>query len=257
MVSPAAEGARAMALDEALLEACAVAPAAFVPVLRFYAFAPACLSLGRFQRGADVDRDACRRLGIAVVRRPTGGRAVLHDRCLTYALVAPADAAPFSGGIRASAERIGAALVAGLGGLGVTLGAAPLSPHGSRPADCFAIAAAGEVIAAGRKLAGSAQLRRGGGVLQHGTVRLRAGAGRAASVLRDGPSMAQDGGATSLEDLCGRPVTFSETTTALAAGLAASFGVRLRGVAPDGALLRRAAELERTRYRADGWTWSR
>jgi lipoate-protein ligase A len=257
VVSPPAPGAWAMAIDEALLDACVAAPAGFVPVLRLYAFAPPCLSLGRFQRTDDVDRDACRRLNVDVVRRPSGGRAVLHDRCLTYALIAPAEAAPFDGGIRNSAERIGAALAAGLCRLGVVLSTAPSPERGRYPADCFALPAAGEVVAGGRKLAGSAQVRRGAAALQHGSVRLRLGAGNAARLLRHSRSDDPSDGPTTLEALCGRPVTFTETASAVAAGIVGTFGVTLRGTVLTEAERQRAIELERDRYHSDGWTWGR
>ena len=255
IVSPSGPGARAMAVDEALLEACASDPAGFVPVLRLYAFEPPCLSLGRFQPAGEVDREACRRLGIDVVRRPSGGRAVLHDRCLTYALIAPVEAAPFVDGIRASAERIGGALTAGLRRLGADLTTSLPSRRHRSPGDCFAVPGAGEVVAGDKKLVGSAQVRRGGAALQHGTIRLRSDAGHAAAVLHGDPDRGAAGGRTALDALCGRPVTFTEAAQAVAAGIAAAFGATLRGTAlPDSDRLR-AEAIERDRYRADRWTW--
>jgi lipoyl(octanoyl) transferase len=257
ILSDAVPGARAMAVDEALLEACAADPDVFVPAVRLYAFDPPCLSLGRFQRTDDVDRDACRRLGADVVRRPTGGRAVLHDRCLTYALVAPVDAPPFAGGVRASAERIGAALAAGLGRLAGSVITAPAPARGHRPADCFALPGAGEVVADGRKLAGSAQLRRDGAALQHGTVRLRADAGLIAPLLRDSPAAEATAGPTALDRLCGRPATFTEVALAVTAGIAETFGVRFCGRPLSAEEERRAVALEHERYRRDTWTFAR
>ena len=257
LLCDAAPGTRAMAVDEALLDACAADSLAFVPTLRLYALDPPCLSLGRFQRADDADRDACRRLGVDLVRRPTGGRAVLHDRCLTYALVAPVDAPPFAGGVRASAERMGAALAAGLGRLAPGIATAPAPARGPRPADCFAVPAAGEVVADGRKLAGSAQLRRGGAALQHGTIRLRADAGQAAPLLRAGPSPDPTPGPTALDQRCGRPVTFTEAALALTAGIAETFAVRFCGGPISGEEQRRATALEGERYRRDAWTFAR
>ncbi|HEY8368026.1 MAG TPA: hypothetical protein VIM86_01805, partial [Thermodesulfobacteriota bacterium] len=82
-------GAANMALDAATLAAVEAGEAP--PTLRLYAFSPPALSLGYGQPDDEVDREACRRLGIDVVRRPTGGRAVLHERDLTYAVVLPVD----------------------------------------------------------------------------------------------------------------------------------------------------------------------
>ncbi|MFN8559033.1 MAG: hypothetical protein U0531_17390 [Dehalococcoidia bacterium] len=166
IVSAAAPGPAQMALDEALLVRCAVAPEGSASTLRLYQFAPPCLSLGYFQPLADTDVDACARAGIDLVRRPTGGRAVLHECDLTYAMVAPVDGQIFTGGVRRSAERIGAALQAAVRQLGaadaVTAPGRVSAPRRGRDADCFAVAGAHEPTLAGRKLAGSAQVRRAG-----------------------------------------------------------------------------------------------
>jgi lipoate-protein ligase A len=231
ILSPPASGSRAMAIDETLLELCAEGPENARPVLRLYAFEPACISLGRFQPLSDLDLDACGRRGIEVVRRPSGGRAVLHNRCLTYALVAPADSAPFAGGVRASAVRIGEALAAGLRHLGVAVSLAPAMPRGRRSPDCFAVAGAGEVVSDGSKLVGSAQVRRGAVALQHGTVRLWGGASDIGPFLRSDhtSSIRRDPEYTALDRLAGRGVTFTEAACALAAGFAQRFGARLVG----------------------------
>lgn len=241
-----------MALDEALLDLCAAGPERFAPVLRFYAFSPACLSLGRFQRIADIDPEACARLAIDIVRRPSGGRAVLHDRCLTYALIAPWEAAPFAGGVRASANRIGAALAAGLQRLGVNASPAGLQPRRRRPADCFAAPGEGETVHDGRKLVGSAQVRRGGAALQHGTIRLRSDMGTATPLLRDSDRADQLGSRpTALDALAGRYVTFTEAAQGVAAGFAQTFGITFTGSNPTLDELLRAAILEADRSRLD------
>jgi lipoate-protein ligase A len=129
------------------------------------------------------------------VRRATGGRAVLHGADLTYAVIAPAAALP--AGLDATYQRIGAALRQALAALGVACEPAPRPEAAAKAGfDCFAAPAAHEVCAGGRKLAGSAQRRAGGGVLQHGSLRLAPDpeAARAAAGL------AQDG-ATSLAEL--------------------------------------------------------
>jgi len=133
---------------------------------------------------------------VGVVRRVTGGRAVLHGGDLTYALAAPTALLP--DGLHASYRLVAEALLAALRSLGVEAERSGLeAPGPDRDAfDCFERAAPEEVCAAGRKLAGSAQRRTGAGVLQHGSLRVvpdPPGAGRAARV---------DGGvATSLREL--------------------------------------------------------
>jgi lipoate-protein ligase A len=108
-----------MASDEALLDACAAGAAGF-PCLRLYAFAPAALSLGFSQPIAGAaDLAFCRRERIDVVRRPTGGRAVLHDAEVTYAVIARRDEAPFAGSVLDSYHLIARGLMAGFARLGI------------------------------------------------------------------------------------------------------------------------------------------
>src|SRR6266487_245054 len=107
------DGATNMARDEAI--AALHATGATPPTLRLYQWQPACLSLGRFQRSREVDREACARQEITIVRRPSGGRALLHDHELTYAIVAQATHSLFGGeSILASYRQISLALRDGL-----------------------------------------------------------------------------------------------------------------------------------------------
>ena len=183
---------------------------------------------------------------------------MLHDRCLTYALVAPGDAAPFVGGVRASALRIGEALATGLRRLGADVSLAPSPARGRRPADCFAMPGGGEIVAGGRKLAGSAQVRRNGAALQHGTIRLRSEAGIIAQVLHHSEDMPASTHTTAaLDALCRRPVTFTEAALAVRLGFTETFGVTLRGVGFSRDELERAAALKAARYGSTRWTLER
>jgi lipoate-protein ligase A len=139
------------------------------PVLRFYAWAPPALSLGRFQPDTDPDLDACRRLGVEVVRRPTGGRALLHGGDLTYAVAMrrPSGAA---GHVDALYRTIAAGLIAGLGELGVV--AEIGGDRGPAGPVCLVAAQGADLRVGDRKLCGSAQVQRGSVVLQHGSVLL-------------------------------------------------------------------------------------
>ena len=189
----AAVGPWNMGVDEALL---ASVIAGGPPTLRFYTWDGPWLSLGYAQRTGPGRLAACAETGVGVVRRATGGRAVLHGGDLTYALAAPTALLP--DGLHASYRLVAGALLAALRSLGVEAERSGLeAPGPNRGAfDCFERAAPEEVCAAGRKLAGSAQRRTGAGVLQHGSLRVvpdPPGAGRAARV---------DGGvATSLREL--------------------------------------------------------
>ena len=107
-----------MAIDEAILWA--VAEGKSLPTLRFYGWQPPCLSIGYSQSmEGEVDVDRCREAGIDFVRRPTGGRAILHADELTYSVVAPQAEPRVAGGVVESYRRLSAGLVAGLRGLGV------------------------------------------------------------------------------------------------------------------------------------------
>ena len=189
-----------MAIDVELLERADRTGEAFV---RFYRFDPPCLSLGRNEPAGGYDRAAIARLGVDVVRRPTGGRAVWHEHELTYAVAAPV--ATF-GGLRAAYHAIHERLAAALRCLGAdaTLARhrpAPPSTALHRPASCFALPVGGEVLVGGRKVVGSAQVRRGGAFLQHG------------SILLDGRHVA--GAATTLSAELGRRITWHEVADAV------------------------------------------
>lgn len=157
-------GAENMQRDLALLEE------STGPVLRLYSWTRPCLSLGYGQREDWIDRPLCARLGVEVVRRPTGGRALLHQPDeITYAVVLPD---PGGLPVQESFAGIASLLAEALARLGVPVetaagGHAPSS--GAHPS-CLAVAAPGEVTARGRKLVGSAQVRRHGRLLQHGAL---------------------------------------------------------------------------------------
>jgi lipoate-protein ligase A len=155
-----------MAADVALLDAVV---AGGPPVLRLYRWRPPALSLGHFQPERDVDHAACARHGVEVVRRPTGGRALLHGADLTYAVVLPE---PTGAGRSVSAvyATVAAGLIAGLARLGVD---AEIGRHrGPGGAVCMATPQGADLRVGQRKLCGSAQVRRQGVVLQHGSVML-------------------------------------------------------------------------------------
>jgi lipoate-protein ligase A len=190
--------------------------------IRLYGFSPPCLSIGRLQDAADVDTAACARDGVDVVRRPTGGVAVLHDEEVTYAVVCAVDHPVLGGDVLSSCARIHAAVTRGLAVLGVAVrahGAAADERAAAREraavADCFARPASHELLSLdGRKLVGSAQARRGRALLQHGSVLLEPP--RAAAYLRRAPVGERRG--AGVRELLGRRVTREELAAALAEG---------------------------------------
>ena len=170
LVDPPADGVWNMAVDEAILDAVAagVAP----PTLRFFQWRPACLSLGYFQRYAVVNDQACTASGVGVVRRPTGGRAILHDRELTYSVALPLATLGGDHAVEPSYFRLSQALLEGLraSGAWVTLARVEPAAGGGHGPACFDRASAHEILLDGRKVVGSAQVRRAGALLQHGSI---------------------------------------------------------------------------------------
>ena len=244
-------GARNMAVDHALLEE---VRSDQVAVLRWYGWQPACLSFGRNQPTRGVyDAAVAAGLGIDIVRRPTGGLAVLHDRELTYSFTAPCE---LLGGPRATYLAINRALVAGLRRLGVPAdlaGGSRRSPFGTLH-PCFAEPAAAEVVACGRKLVGSAQRCEQRMLLQHGSILL---AGTQAEVQQIA-SVPFDltGRATSLHELLGFVPDVSSAAHEVGRGFESVFGVSLVPAQLPASVERRAAELE-PMYRSAEWTWRR
>jgi lipoate-protein ligase A len=180
-----ASGAWNMAVDEAVLLSVAAGEAP--PTLRLYGWQPRCLSLGYFQPLADIEEPECARRGVGLVRRLTGGSAILHDDELTYSIVASEGDSHLAGDIPASYFGISQVLALGLADLGLSVTLAPLAPlsegeeanessepalRGNRPAPCFLRPARYEILSRGKKLVGSAQVRRSGVVLQHGAIPL-------------------------------------------------------------------------------------
>jgi lipoate-protein ligase A len=171
-----ASGADNMAVDEGLFRE-AVSPGT-LPVLRFYTWSPPAVSLGRFQdKERAVNAEACQQRGFDIVRRITGGRAVLHCNELTYSVIARTDSDLFPNEILGTYKVIAAGLLAGLSGLGITAemvsrsgrhaGMVKSSPQ--EPA-CFSSPSWYEIMVKGRKIIGSAQRRVGGAFLQHGSI---------------------------------------------------------------------------------------
>jgi lipoate-protein ligase A len=162
-----------MSRDLAILDE--VAKAAAPPTLRFYTWSPPALSLGYFQQAEDVaDIEACRRLGIEIVRRPTGGRALLHHRELTYSVAVPEGHPLIPTAVLPAYKFLSSAIINGLSLLGVEadLSAGENRGRGKAPGSCFDTPSAYEIQIGGKKVVGSAQLRRNGALLQHGSILL-------------------------------------------------------------------------------------
>ena len=239
-------GALNMARDVALLEQ--VSAAAAPPTVRLYGWAPPCLSLGRNQPETAADLEFCSRHGVDVVRRPTGGRAVLHHLELTYSVTAPVGRDGLPRAVQEIYRKLCAGLVLACRELGVeaslTPGEVNLALPGPRTAvPCFQAPAGGEVVVGRRKLIGSAMRVKSGVVLQHGAIllgwdgRLQAGA---MGLLDDRELRAQ---VTTIEAELGRPPDRASVALAVVQGLETELGVSLTPGALTEAELAREHEL--------------
>ena len=251
VVSDPLPGARNMAWDQALM---ARARRTGEAVLRVYAWAGPTLSLGRNQTAAGAyDLTRAAEHGVTFVRRPTGGRALLHHREVTYSVTAPES---FDPTLRGAYARINDLLLRALRSLGVD---ATLSGPKTRTpppglAPCFDEPAAGEIVVGGRKLVGSAQWRHDGALLQHGSILLADDQSLIDELLARRRAAVTPAAAT-LTAVLGAPPEFDRVAGALVDAL--------RRIAPDAAGLPHEAALTEDVERAydhfasDAWTWRR
>ena len=256
LVTAPLDGAANMALDEALLLSRLAGEGP--PTLRFFSWDPPTLSLGYGQPlDGRVDLAAAAQLGLGVVRRPTGGSAILHegpDLELTYSVTAAAGDFEGADDLLATYRWIGRALEAGLNALGAPVAMVSVQPSDPRsmPAFCFARTGSYELEAGGRKVVGSAQRRQAAGFLQHGAVMLGADPARLARVF---PSSRDPlAGMTTLEAVLGRRPSFDETQASLAEGFRRVHGVMLEpGGLAEGEVARMET-LTRDKYGTAEWT---
>ncbi len=257
------EGAFNMALDEAILEAAGRKDSP--PTIRLYAWQPACLSLGYSQPAADADRQALGQRGWGLVRRPTGGRAILHTDELTYAVIGSKDEPQVQGSVLESYRRLSLGLLAGLGRLGLPVQADEVYPqaegNGSNGPVCFEVPSNYEITVAGKKLMGSAQSRRHFGVLQHGSLPLQGDLSRIVQALIFPDEAARRQAAqrllrraTTVEGFLGRAPSWEEVADALLAGFQGALGIEVAEAQASQAERDRAHQLVVEKYANEEWT---
>ena len=261
-------GAANMAVDEALAES--VAAGDSPPTLRFYRWQPAAVSLGRHQPVADVDREKITQHGYDLVRRTTGGRAILHTDELTYSVAARLDDPRMAGGVMDAYLLMSNGLLAGLQALGLAAekAAGDVRAGPDVSAACFEVPSAYEITAGGRKLMGSAQSRRKGYVLQHGSLPLVGDIARLVDVL----ALPDEEAASLRAQLAARACTlaqaldvdensalldFRRAAKHMAEGLAQALILTWQSGNLTAVENRRTAELIRTRYADPAWTGQR
>ncbi len=247
IVDPPRSGALNMALDEALARRLESDQAVF----RLYSWSCPTISLGRNEPTRQTSPSE---VDIPLVRRPTGGRAVLHEAEVTYAVVVPARSL---GGARATYSAVNRALARGPEALGAPVrlaaareGAQALPPEAG---PCFDVPAPGEIVAGGRKLVGSAQVRFDDVLLQHGSILLtgtQAGLGVLSSGAAGGPDPMTLG--ELVED-----VDFDSVAMALASAMEHSFGSTWSRGTYTKDEMEAARALVEEKYSTPEWTWRR
>lgn len=251
LLTPPDRGTRNMALDDALL---ARARTSGESVLRIYTWQRPTLSLGRNQTArGKYDIARARSEGIDIVRRQTGGRAVLHHREITYSVTAPV---PPDLSLRESYGRINRLLRDGLQRLGVAAeiaqGAAPAPRPGVAP--CFDTSTEGELVVNSRKLVGSAQWRERGALLQHGSILVDDDQSLVTSLLLRGSE--PHAAPATLRGAIGAAPSPVEVAEAMFAAVRALEDASASTLDRDAALEESARHAE-SRFEDDRWTWRR
>ncbi len=223
-------GAYNMAVDEELLARTQAGER--VPVLRLYTWNPPAVSLGRFQKIEEaVNVDVCKKHGFDIVRRITGGRAVLHRHELTYSIVSRIDNPLFPPNVHGTYKVIAAGLVAGLKNLGIpaemvsrTGRYARLVNRNAEAPSCFSSPSWYEIVVNGKKIIGSAQRRLAGAFLQHGSILINYDPSLEAEVIPGGGTSC---GVTSITQEHGSRISLPEIKTAILTGFSRALGISL------------------------------
>ena len=253
-------GAENMAIDEAILQTMANKEQSG-PALRFYGWQPAALSLGYAQSYAkEVNEPALRKAGLDVVRRPTGGRAVLHQYELTYSIIAPVGDEHVAGSVIESYLTISQALLAGFQAVGIPAQMAEGGLGQGSSAACFDSPSWYELVVDGRKLVGSAQVRKDGILLQHGSIIFHFDVPLLFSLLRFPNEQVQTRllkafakKACALDEVWTRPVSMPELELAICEGFRQVMQIELT-VSQLTANERELADQLTIKYGSNDWT---
>ncbi len=221
-----------MEVDATLLADCGQGQ--IPPTVRFYGWFEPAITIGYSQKAeVELDIERCRELGIPIARRPTGGRALLHHRELTYAVVAPVSIPPFNRGLKATFQAVNEALLMGLHGLGIQgdINTGKQPSGSARSPACFASLNHCEITVNGKKLVGSAQKRTSKAFLQHGSLVIDADHELFTSLLKfedESERVATQQrlmhSTTTLNQICDRKFSFEEISAALQEGFQKALG---------------------------------
>ena len=261
LTTPPARGAWNMAVDEAILEH--AGRGEVLPTLRLYAWDPPCLSLGHAQPFADVDTTRLAAHGWEVVRRVTGGRAILHTDELTYSITGPADEPTLAGDVLSSYNRLAGALLAAIQNLSlpVEMKEGKVDASGQINPVCFEVPSTYEITVKGKKLIGSAQARRREGVLQHGSLPLTGDLTRIVQALVFPDETARERAAerllaraTTVESVLGRVVALETAQQTFVRAFEAQLGMSFEQGELSQSELARAEQLVKEKYAHPSWT---
>jgi len=266
-----------MAIDEAIMMA--HREGLVPPTIRFYQWSPAAVSLGYFQDlKKEIDVDACKNLGIDIVRRPTGGKAVLHDKELTYSFIIKENHPLVNNSILETYKKISGGMIRGLSYLGMTVELVPLREklkgdplpkgeefeihHSDFKSICFSVPSQYEVQVEGKKIVGSAQVRKKEIVLQHGSLLIELEKDKLFSVFNFPSVQIRERlktrfKATSLEEILKKKINFSELSEILPRGFEEKFGIKLT----EGKLTEQEEKISRklleNKYSTYEWNYER
>lgn len=254
-----------MAVDESILEA--VIRHEALPTLRLYAWTPPCLSLGYAQSITDANLQQLKILGWDIVRRPSGGRAILHADELTYAVIGTPEEALLRGSVLESYQNISRVLLKALHLLGIDAAANPNENITSNPsinnqeAICFEVPSHYEITVNGMKMIGSAQVRRKSGILQHGTLPLYGNLTRIIQVLAFNSAVEREAAAerlrsraTTISDILSRQVEWDTAAQAIISSFEQVFRINLIQSDLTPSEVERTEELVNEKYKDQHWT---
>ena len=229
-----------MAIDEVLLSS-------REPVLRLYQWEPGAVSIGRFQDLGDIDVDFCHQSRIDIVRRITGGKSVLHEKELTYSFIVDRNRMPRS--IIESYNIISSAIILGLRELGIDPEMSRAKVKSRRNPVCFQEPSFNEIVLDRKKVVGSAQTRRKGKVLQHGSILTGMDIEKHASCFMKKPDMGDlKKRITSID------VPERELKSAITYGFSTYFGITMNKRDLTSAERRDAGKLAEEKYQSREWT---
>jgi lipoate-protein ligase A len=266
-----------MAIDEAIM--IAHREGLVPPTIRFYQWSPPAVSLGYFQDlKKEINVDTCKDMGIDIVRRPTGGKAVLHDKELTYSFIIRESHPLVNDSILETYKKISGGMIRGLSYLGITAELVPLREklksgslhkkekseirHSDFKSICFSVPSQYEVQVEGKKIVGSAQARKREIVLQHGSLLIELEEDKLFSVFNFPSIQIRERlktrfKATSLEEILKKKINFSELSEILPRGFEEEFGVRL----VEGKLTEKEEKISKdlleNKYSIYGWNYER